>query len=77
MYVNLILKKEKDILGRIGLNFWGFGEQLNYFGDLGSMSKIHGCFISWFYFIYAYTEKLIVISLLFCDSRFGEINDHC
>ena len=40
VYVNLVLKKEKCILGRIGLNFWGFGEQLNYFGDLGSISKI-------------------------------------
>ena len=39
-YVNLVLKKEKYILGRIDLNFWGFGEQLNYFGDLGSISKI-------------------------------------
>ena len=26
--------------------------------------------------IYAYTEKLIAISFLCCDSRFGEINDH-
>ena len=40
VYVNLVLKKEKNILGRIGLNFWGFGEQLNYFRDLGSISKI-------------------------------------
>ena len=40
VYVKLVLKKEKYILGRIGLNFWGFGEQLNYFGDLGSISKI-------------------------------------
>ena len=40
MYVNLVLKKEKYILGRIGLKFWGFGEQLNKFGDLGSISKI-------------------------------------
>ena len=30
-YVNLILWKEKYILGRIGLYFWGFGEKLNYF----------------------------------------------
>ena len=29
VYVNLVLKKEKYILGRIGLKFWGFGEQLN------------------------------------------------
>ena len=28
VYVNLALKKEKKI-GRIGLNFGGFGEQLN------------------------------------------------
>ena len=33
MYVNLVLKKEKYILGRIGLNFGGFGEQLNLFGE--------------------------------------------
>ena len=32
VYVNLVLKKEKYILGRIGLIFLGFGEQLNYFG---------------------------------------------
>ena len=29
MYVDLVLKKEKYILGRNGLKFWGFGEQLN------------------------------------------------
>ena len=29
VYVNLVLKKEKYILVRIGLNFGGFGEQLN------------------------------------------------
>ena len=29
VYVNLVLKKEKYILGRIGLTFEGFGEQLN------------------------------------------------
>ena len=29
VYVNLVLKKEKYILGRVGLNFGGFGEQLN------------------------------------------------
>ena len=40
VYVNLVLKEEKYILGRIGLNFWGFGEQLINFGDLGSISKI-------------------------------------
>ena len=40
VYVNLVLKKEKYILGRISLNFWGFGEQLNSFGVLGSISKI-------------------------------------
>ena len=38
--MNLVLKKEKYILGRIDLNFGGFGEQLNYIGDLGSISKI-------------------------------------
>ena len=27
--------KEKYILGRIGLNFWGFGEQLNKFWGFG------------------------------------------
>ena len=26
--------------------------------------------------IYAYTEKLIDISILYCDFRLGEINDH-
>ena len=31
MYGNSILKKEKYILWRIGLNFGGFGEQLNKF----------------------------------------------
>ena len=30
-YVTLIPRKEKNILGRIGLYFWGFGEKLNYF----------------------------------------------
>ena len=30
-YVILILRKNKYILGRIGLYFWGFGEKLNYF----------------------------------------------
>ena len=30
-YVLLILRKDKYILGRIGLYFWGFGEKLNYF----------------------------------------------
>ena len=30
-YVILILRKDKYILGRIGLYFWGFGEKLNYF----------------------------------------------
>ena len=29
VYVNLVLKKEKYIKGGIGLNFGGFGEQLN------------------------------------------------
>ena len=40
VYVNLVLKKEKYILGRIRLNIWGFGEQLINFGDLVSISKI-------------------------------------
>ena len=35
MSVNLVLKKEKYILGRIGLNLGGFGEQLNYFWGFG------------------------------------------
>ena len=39
-YVILILQKEKYILGRIGLYFWGFGEKLNYFRDLGSKGNI-------------------------------------
>ena len=40
MYVNLVLKKEKYILGRIGLNFGGFGEQLNSFwGFKGAETK--------------------------------------
>ena len=30
-YVILILRKDKYILGRIGLYFWGYGEKLNYF----------------------------------------------
>ena len=30
-YVILILRKDKYILGKIGLYFWGFGEKLNYF----------------------------------------------
>ena len=30
-YVILIIRKDKYILGRIGLYFWGFGEKLNYF----------------------------------------------
>ena len=29
VYVNLVLKKKINILGRIGLNFGGFGEHLN------------------------------------------------
>ena len=33
-------------------------------------------FICKFFEIYAYTEKLIDISILHCDFRFGEINDH-
>ena len=39
-HVTLILRKEQYILGRIGLYFWGFGEKLNYFRDLGSKGKI-------------------------------------
>ena len=30
-YVILILRKDKYVLGRIGLYFWGFGEKLDYF----------------------------------------------
>ena len=33
-YVNL-----KNILGRIGLYYWWFGEKLNYFRDLWSKGK--------------------------------------
>ena len=33
--MNLVLKKEKYILGRIGINFGGFGEQLNLFQIFG------------------------------------------
>ena len=33
--MNLVLKKEKYISGRIGLNFGGFGEQLNKFWGFG------------------------------------------
>ena len=29
--VILIIRKDKYILGRIGLYFWGFGEKLEYF----------------------------------------------
>ena len=36
----LILRKEKYILGRIDLYFWGFGEKLNFFRDLGSKAII-------------------------------------
>ena len=35
----LILRKDKYILGRIGLYFWGFEEKLNYFRDLGREGK--------------------------------------
>ena len=38
-YVILILRKDKYILGRIGLYFCVFGEKLNYFRDLGSKGK--------------------------------------
>ena len=34
-FVILILGKDKYILGRFGLYFWGFGEKLNFFRDLG------------------------------------------
>ena len=40
MYVNLVLKRIKNILGRIGFNFWGFGDrepQQNY--RLGTVSN--------------------------------------
>ena len=30
-YVALILRKEKYILGNIGLYFWGFEKKLDYF----------------------------------------------
>ena len=36
----LILRKEKYILGRIDLYFWGSEEKLVYFRDLGSKGKI-------------------------------------
>ena len=39
-YVILILRKEKYILGRNYLYFWGSGEMLVYFRDLGSKGKI-------------------------------------
>ena len=38
-YVILIIRKDKYILGRIGLYFLGFGEKLNFFRDLGSEGK--------------------------------------
>ena len=30
LYVNLIVRRAKYILGRIGFYFWGFGEKLNF-----------------------------------------------
>ena len=33
--MNMVLKKGNYILGRIGLNFGGFGEQLNLFWGFG------------------------------------------
>ena len=36
----LILRKDKYILGRIGLYFWGFGEKLNYFEGFGEQRQI-------------------------------------
>ena len=39
-HVILILRKEKYILGRNDYNFWGSGEKLVYFRDLGSTGKI-------------------------------------
>ena len=39
-YVILILRKDKYILGRNDLYFWGSGEKLVFFRDLGSKGKI-------------------------------------
>ena len=39
-YVILILQKDKYILGRIGLCFWGFGEKLNNFYGFGEQRQI-------------------------------------
>ena len=39
-YVILILRKEKYILGRNDIYFWGSGEKLVFFRDLGSKGKI-------------------------------------
>ena len=36
---DFILRKDKYILGRIGLYFWGFGEKLNYFQGFGERSQ--------------------------------------
>ena len=36
----LILRKDKYILGRIGLYFWGFGEKLNYIWGFGELRQI-------------------------------------
>ena len=38
-YVNLILWKEKYILGKFGLYLWGFGEKLNLFYGFGEQRK--------------------------------------
>ena len=37
--MNLVLKKEKYILGRICFNFGGFGEQLNKFWRFGELKE--------------------------------------
>ena len=39
-YVILIIRKDKYILGRIGLYFWGFGEKLNYFKGFWEQRQI-------------------------------------
>ena len=39
-YVILIIRKDKYILGRIGLYFWVFGEILNYFYGFGERRQI-------------------------------------
>ena len=42
--MNLVLKKEKYILGKIGLNFRGFGEQLNKFWGFGEHKQKRSTF---------------------------------